>query len=46
MAAHASQISETSWLMLMPPEAFAAAFGREWFIHRGVPPGVNEDRVL
>jgi LmbE family N-acetylglucosaminyl deacetylase len=46
MAAHASQISETSWLLSMPAEAFAAAFGREWFIHRGVPAGVTEDRVL
>jgi hypothetical protein len=46
MVAHASQISETSWFLMMPPEAFNAAFGREWFIHRGEPPGITEDRVL
>jgi len=46
MAVHASQISETSWFLAMPPEAFTAAFGVEWFIHRGRPPGVSEDHVL
>ena len=46
MAVHASQISETSWFLAMPPEAFATAFGVEWFIHRGRPPGVTEDSVL
>jgi LmbE family N-acetylglucosaminyl deacetylase len=37
MAAHASQISETSFFLAMPPEQFAMAFGSEWFIRRGVP---------
>lgn len=37
MAAHASQISETSFFLSMPDEAFAAAFGLEWFIRHGVP---------
>lgn len=37
MAAHASQISETSFFLSMPDDAFAAAFGWEWFIRRGVP---------
>ena len=27
----------------MPPEAFTAAFGTEWFIRIGVPAGVSED---
>ena len=46
MAAHSSQIDETSWFLKMPAEAFAAAFGTEWFRHRGVPAGLHEDRVL
>jgi LmbE family N-acetylglucosaminyl deacetylase len=46
MTVHASQISETSWLLAMPPEAFTAAFGQEWFIHRGAAPGIREDRLL
>ena len=36
MAAHASQIPADSWFLAMPEEAFAAAFGTEWFIRRGV----------
>jgi LmbE family N-acetylglucosaminyl deacetylase len=32
MVAHASQITEESFFLQMPPEAFAAAFGTEWFI--------------
>ncbi|MEX2292821.1 MAG: PIG-L family deacetylase [Acidimicrobiales bacterium] len=39
MAAHASQISETSFFLSMPEDAFAAAFGWEWFIRHGVPEG-------
>jgi len=35
MAAHRSQITEESFFMAMPHEAFAAAFGTEWFIERG-----------
>ena len=35
MAAHRSQITEESFFMTMPDEAFAAAFGTEWFIERG-----------
>lgn len=35
MAAHASQISEQSFFLAMPPEAFARAFGTEWFIEHG-----------
>jgi LmbE family N-acetylglucosaminyl deacetylase len=38
MAAHASQISESSFFLQMPAEAFAGAFGFEWFIRRGVEP--------
>ena len=42
MAAHASQISETSFFLAMPPEVFAAAWGREWYVRRGAPPGARE----
>lgn len=38
MAAHASQISETSFFLAVPPEAFAAMWGTEWYIRVGAPP--------
>ena len=34
MAAHASQIGETSFFLAMPPEAFVAAFSSEWYRRR------------
>ena len=46
MAAHASQISETSFFLAMPDEAFAAAFGWEWFIRRDVPDGHRDDDLF
>jgi LmbE family N-acetylglucosaminyl deacetylase len=42
MAAHASQISETSVFLTMAPEMFEAGFGHEWFILCGAPPGTVE----
>jgi LmbE family N-acetylglucosaminyl deacetylase len=42
MAAHASQIGETSFFLAMPPEAFAAAFSTEWFRRRDTTPAVRE----
>ena len=42
IAAHASQITDTSWFLAMPPEAFAAAFGEEHYILCGAPPGTSE----
>ncbi len=42
MAAHASQISEASFFLAMAPEMFAGAFGQEWFIRCGAPPGLVE----
>ncbi|HLX87033.1 MAG TPA: PIG-L family deacetylase [Acidimicrobiales bacterium] len=39
MEAHASQISETSFFLSMPPEAFVAMWGLEWFIEVGASPG-------
>ncbi|MCC5952457.1 MAG: PIG-L family deacetylase [Acidimicrobiia bacterium] len=35
MMAHASQISEESFFLAMPPEAFDAAFGVEWYARLG-----------
>ena len=42
MTAHASQISDTSFFIAMPPEMFAMAFGTEWFVLRGAPGGIRE----
>lgn len=39
MACHASQITDQSFFLQMPPEAFASAFGTEWFIEPGRPGG-------
>jgi LmbE family N-acetylglucosaminyl deacetylase len=46
MAAHASQISETSFFLAMPDEAFAGSFGYEWFIRRGVPDHHRDDDLF
>ena len=47
MAAHASQISETSFFLQMPDEAFAGSFGWEWFIRRDVEPtGTMDDDIF
>ncbi len=37
MAAHASQIAESSFFLQLPEDAFLASFGQEWFIHDGAP---------
>jgi len=37
MQAHASQIPADSFFLALPPEAFQAAFGSEWFIRRDAP---------
>jgi LmbE family N-acetylglucosaminyl deacetylase len=46
MKAHASQISETSFFLQMPIEAFNQAFGTEWYIRRGVPADHRDDDVF
>jgi LmbE family N-acetylglucosaminyl deacetylase len=46
MRAHASQISETSFFLSMPPEAFEAVWGQEWFILRGAAEGTVETDLL
>ena len=43
MRAHASQISEQSFFLAMPDEAFAYGFGTEWFIRDGQG---QEERLL
>lgn len=46
MRAHASQIAEDSFFLAMPEEAFAMAFGTEWFIRSGHGPGITETALL
>jgi LmbE family N-acetylglucosaminyl deacetylase len=46
MRAHASQISEQSFFLAMPEEAFAYGFGTEWFIRDGQGPGITETDLL
>jgi LmbE family N-acetylglucosaminyl deacetylase len=47
MVVHASQIPETSFFLSLPAEAFAAAFGQEWFILRGrTQDGVTENDLF
>jgi LmbE family N-acetylglucosaminyl deacetylase len=46
MAAHASQIADSSFFLAMPTEAFRAVFGTEWFIRRGVPSDHRDDDVF
>ena len=42
MAAHASQIGADSFFLRMPEDAFALAFGTEWFIEHGRHPGPRQ----
>jgi LmbE family N-acetylglucosaminyl deacetylase len=46
MAAHASQISETSFFLAMPETQFERGFGQEWFILRGAPAGTQENDLF
>jgi hypothetical protein len=46
MAAHASQIADQSFFLQLPPDAFRAAFGTEWFIRRGAEPGIRESSLF
>ena len=46
MQAHESQIAETSFFLAMPPEAFEATWGTEWYIRRGAPEGTVEDSLV
>ncbi|HEV2377750.1 MAG TPA: PIG-L family deacetylase [Streptosporangiaceae bacterium] len=46
MRAHASQISEQSFFLAMPDDAFQQGFGTEWFIREGQGPGITETDLL
>lgn len=41
IAAHRSQVSDSSFFLQMPPEMFAQAFGREWYVEHGRAPGLR-----
>ena len=41
LRAHRSQITDTSFFLQMPDEAFSRAFGTEWFIEKGAEPGLR-----
>ncbi len=45
MAAHGSQIDEQSFFLSMPDEAFAMAFGTEWYIRIGATPADRETEL-
>ena len=45
-AAHASQISETSFFLAMAPEMFEVAFSQEWFVLVGAPAGTVESDLF
>lgn len=42
LRAHKSQITPESFWLTMPDDDFREAFGTEWFILRGAPPGIHE----
>jgi LmbE family N-acetylglucosaminyl deacetylase len=46
LAAHASQTTDVGMMLAMPLEAFTAAFGTEWYIEPGVPPGMRAGWLL
>ena len=46
LAAHASQVDETSFFLAMSIDTFREVFGTEWFIRRGAPPGTQEQSLL
>lgn len=46
MRCHASQISDTSFFLQMPDEAFAASFGTEWFIEHDRQPPYRTDWIF
>jgi LmbE family N-acetylglucosaminyl deacetylase len=45
LACHASQVTDSSFFLDMPDEAFRSTFGIEWYIHKGVPAGISEDAL-
>ena len=41
LAAHRSQVTDTSFFFEMPDDLFRLSFGTEWFIERGAEPGTG-----
>ena len=41
IAAHRSQVSDSTFFLQMPPEMFARAFGREWYVEHDREPGIR-----
>jgi LmbE family N-acetylglucosaminyl deacetylase len=46
MAAHASQVQDTGFLLALTPDAFREALGMEWYVRRGVPSDHRDDDVF
>ena len=46
MAAHASQISETSFFLAMPDDVFEMTWGTEFYVRRGAAAGMAEDSLV
>lgn len=46
LAAHGSQVTDSSFFLAMSEDLFARAFGHEWYIEHGVAPGVREGWLL
>lgn len=46
VACHRSQVTDTSFFLQIPDELFAIAFGTEWFIEVGRPPGLQPRWLL
>jgi LmbE family N-acetylglucosaminyl deacetylase len=46
MAAHGSQIDESSWFLQLPREEFVEGFGTEWFIRRDAAAGTQETSLF
>jgi LmbE family N-acetylglucosaminyl deacetylase len=46
MAAHASQVQDTGFLLALDDDAFREAVGFEWYIRRGVPSDHRDDDVF
>ncbi|MBI5090331.1 MAG: hypothetical protein HZB15_16145 [Actinobacteria bacterium] len=42
IACHTSQATDTGMFLAMPEEIFTLAFGTEYFIKAGAPPGLHE----
>jgi len=45
IACHASQVTDTTFFLQMGPDAFAGAFGVEWYVRQGAPPGIHETEL-